>query len=101
LKEVAAPDAGQDCSHELRKLNFTLSCHRLVWRDGWWKPSFPPRAGCMVVLEKGLAHLGDVVLHEMLVQRVNDLQSTDKRKCKYILITVGDLCEMILGKVDI
>ena len=52
-------------------------------------------------LRKDFSHLGDVVLHEMLVQRVSDLQSTDKRKCKYILITVGDLCEMILGEVDI
>ena len=51
--------------------------------------------------DKDLAHLRDVVLQEMLVQRVSDMQSTNVRECKYLLTTVRDLTELVLEGVDV
>jgi len=45
----------------------------------------------MVMLEKDLAHLDDVV-QEVLVQGVSDLQPVDECECRYFLTTVGDFC---------
>ena len=62
---------------------------------------------CLIELDvrlcsgKELAHLGDVVLQEVLVQRVSDMQSTNECKCRYLLITVEDLDKMVLEEFDV
>ena len=52
-------------------------------------------------LGKVFAHLGDVMLQEVLVQRVRDLQPADKCECCYLLTTVGDLGELALEEIDV
>ena len=50
---------------------------------------------------ESLTHLGDVVLQEVFVQRMSDMQSTDKRERKYLLIAIGDLGELAVEEIDV
>ena len=61
----------------------------------------PPLAGCRVVLGREPPHLGDVVLQEVFVQRVSDLQPTDKRERRYLFAAIGDHDELSLEEIDV
>jgi len=50
---------------------------------------------------KNLAHLGDVVLQEMLVQGMSNLQAIDESKGDNFLSTIGDFDELILEEIKI
>ena len=51
---------------------------------------------------ESLAHLGDVVLQEVFVQRVvSDLQPADKCERRYYLTTIGDLVELTLKEINL
>ena len=39
-------------------------------------------------LDKNVSHLGDIVLHQMLVKRVGDLQPTDECSGGYVFTAV-------------
>ena len=41
------------------------------------------------------------MLHEVLLQKVSDLQFIDERECRYLLTTIGDHGELVLKEVDV
>ena len=43
----------------------------------------------LIFPDKDIPHLGDIVLHQMFVEGVNDLQPTDKSDSGYFFVTVG------------
>ena len=50
---------------------------------------------------KYLAHLGDVMLQEILVEGVSNLQMANKREGGNFLPAVGDPGELVLKKIDL
>ena len=48
-----------------------------------------------------LAHLRDVVLLEMLIERVTNLQSVKKSEGYNFLLAVGDSGELMLEEIDL
>ena len=51
--------------------------------------------------EKYLAHIGDVVLQEVLVERVSNLQSVNECEGSNFFPTVGDFGELTLKEIEV
>jgi len=40
----------------------------LFWGDDWWHPTLLPQSACTFALGHDVPHLGDIVLHQMLIE---------------------------------
>jgi len=52
-------------------------------------------------LDKNVSHLGDIVLHQMLVERVDDLQPTDEYSGVYVFIAVVYQSHLAMKIIDV
>jgi len=52
-------------------------------------------------LDKNISHLGDIVLHQMLVEQVDDLQPTDEYSGGYVFIAIVYQSHLAMKIIDV